>query len=137
MILFFFGGVGFDLRIELNSWPERLMLLIKVNLRTEQKCKEFTRRPRASEHPLTPFPGVSWKQRKIKRGTIQKGFHAFLCKSEWLKLTWRKDQLPVNQLTDLTVVEKAFPRNFCHPPLIVITMGILDETAETTALVYE
>lgn len=76
-------GLCFDLRIKLNSWSERLMLLIKVSLRTEQKCKEFTRRSRASEHPLTPFPGVSWKQRKIKWGTIQKGFHASLCKSKY------------------------------------------------------
>lgn len=67
-------GLCFDLRIELNSWPERLMLLIKVSLRMEQKCKELTRRSQASEHPLTPFPGVSWKQRKIKWGTIKKDF---------------------------------------------------------------
>lgn len=52
----------FDIRIKLNSWPERLfwlILLIKVSLRTIQKHKEFIRRFRATEHPLTPFPGVS------------------------------------------------------------------------------
>lgn len=130
-------GFCFDLRIKLNSWPERLMLLIKVSLRTELKFKEFARRSRASEHPLTPFPGVSWKQRKIKRGTIQKGFHAFLWKSEYAntcrtRRCWNEHGENINfrsispsydhTLTDVTVVEKVFPRKFSHLPWIELLL---------------